>query len=413
MDTRRRNVTSNHRDGRNASRNGQRVSAAQKQRSRQAQSRPRQRSDAYQEELFRQERPSPRGSAPQNRPLSRKKKRKKPLWKRIVKLLIVLLLIAAAFTFYNVKFANLNRDLSGRASLYNISDSAAQMAKNHRIVNVAIFGVDGRDDVEGNRSDSIMIASADFEHGAIKVTSLMRDSYVYINDDYDYDKLNAAYSYGGAELALKTINQNFDTAISDYVTIDFTAMVEMVNAVGGVTINIESEDELYWVNQYLMDVNDKVHTSSPDVPGTGAQLLDGSQALAYCRIRYIGNGDFDRTQRQRAVFEQVLAKAMDLNPVAQYNLLMKVLPYTETSLSTSELIKYASNAMFMSGHEIQQMQMPTDGLVDTGTLDGVSYVFPYTLAENIQAWYQFVYEESYTPSDTAQGISDEIESVWW
>ncbi|MEG0377357.1 MAG: LCP family protein [Eubacterium sp.] len=115
------------------------------------------------------------------------------------------------------------------------------MALKHRIVNIAIFGVDGREDVEGDRSDSMMIASADFEHSKIKVTSLMRDSYVYINKETEYDKLNSAYAIGGPELALKTINQNFDTAITDYVTIDFTSMVEMVNAVGGVTINIESE----------------------------------------------------------------------------------------------------------------------------------------------------------------------------
>ena len=410
MDKRRNNVSSNHRDTR-------RVSAAQKQRIRQAQGRsdaaPRSRTDRNEDELFRQERvPRRRPSEAERRPLPRKRRRKKPLWKKILKVLLILLLIAAAYTFYNVKLANLNRDLSGRASLYNISDNAAQMAGKHRIVNVAIFGVDGREDVEGNRSDSIMIASADFEHGAVKVTSLMRDSYVYINDDYGYDKLNAAYSLGGPELALKTINQNFDTPITDYVTIDFTSMVEMVNAVGGVTIDITSEDELYWVNQYLMDVNDKVKTNSPNVPGTGPQLLDGSQALAYCRVRYVGNGDFDRTQRQRAVFEQVLSKALKLNPIAQYNLMMKVMPYVETSLSTTELIKYASNAMFMSGHEIKQMQMPTDGLVDTGTLDGISYVFPYTLSENIEAWYRFVYETDYTPSDTAQNISDEIESVW-
>lgn len=398
-------------------RNGQRISAADKQRQHQRQ-RPRpvnrQTQHSWEEDAYFRQEDRPRRRPPEDRrPLPKKRKPKKPLGKRLLKLLVILLIAAAAFTFYNVKFANLNSDLRSKAAKYNISDNAAEMASKHRIVNIAVFGVDAREDVEGSRSDSIMIASADFEHGSIKVTSLMRDNYSYINDEYGYDKLNAAYSLGGADLALKTINQNFDTAITDYVTIDFSAMVEMVNAVGGVTINIETEDELYWINQYLMDVNDKVKSNSPDVPGTGSQLLDGSQALAYCRVRYVGNGDFDRTQRQRAVFEQVLSKAMQLNPIAQYRLMMKVLPYTETSLSTSELIEYATNAMFMKGHEIKQMRLPTDGLVDTGMLDGVSYVFPYTLTENIEAWYQFVYETSYTPSDTAQNISDEISYIWW
>lgn len=286
------------------------------------------------------------------------------------------------------------------------------MAQGHRIVNIAVFGIDAREDVEGERSDSMMIVSADYEHGKVKVTSLMRDTYVYINEEYGYDKLNAAYSLGGPDLALKTINQNFDTAITDYVTIDFNSMVEMVNAVGGVTINITSEDELYWLNQYLMDVNDKVGTSSPFVEGTGEQLLDGSQALAYCRIRYVGNGDYERTQRQRNVLEQVMTKAMALNPIQQYNLLTKVMPYVQTSLSFTEILKYAGNAMFMDSKQIEQFRLPTDELVGDGYIDGVSYVFPYTLEDNIRALYQFIYETSYTPSSRAQELSEEINSAW-
>ncbi|MEG1618083.1 MAG: LCP family protein [Eubacterium sp.] len=342
----------------------------------------------------------------------RKRKKKKSFFKKTLIFLLILLLGSTAYAASVIKFSNLNKDLSNKASKYNISSSASNMALNHRIVNIAIFGVDGRSDVEGDRSDSMMIASADFEHNKIKVTSLMRDTYVYINKDTDYDKLNSAYAIGGPDLALKVINQNFDTAITDYVTIDFTSMVEMVNAVGGVTINIGSDDELYWINQYLMDVNDKVKTSSPDVPGTGDQILDGSQALSYCRVRYVGNGDFDRTERQRKVFEQVLQKAMDLNPLAQYNLLNKVMPYTKTSLSFNEILKYAGNAMLMKGHEIQQMRVPTDQYVETGMLYDVSYVFPVTLVDNIKALYQFIYEADYTPSSGAQGISRDIEDVW-
>lgn len=347
-----------------------------------------------------------------NDTLPKKRRKKRGFFKKALILLLVLLIGAGAYAATVIKFGNLNKDLTGKVSQYNISSNATNMALNHRIVNVAIFGVDGRDDVDGSRSDSMMIASADFEHNKLKITSLMRDTYVYINKDYGYDKLNAAYSFGGPNLALKTINQNFDTAITDYVTIDFTAMVAMVNAVGGVTIDIENEDELYWVNQYLMDVNDKVKTNSPFLEGTGAQVVDGSQALAYCRVRYVGNGDFDRTLRQRKVFEQVMAKAVDLNPLEQYSLLTKVMPYVETSLSKTEILKYAGNVMFMKDHAIHQEQIPAEGYVDTGMLGDVSYVFPVTLVDNIKEWYQFVYETDYTPSGTAQDISDEIEYEW-
>jgi LCP family protein required for cell wall assembly len=253
-----------------------------------------------------------------------------------------------------------------------------------------------------------MIATADYEHGKVKVASLMRDTYVYINQKYKYDKINAAYAYGGPSLAIQTINQNYDTAITDYVTIDFNAMVSMVNAVGGVTIDIKSEDELEWVNEYLMDVNDKVGTGSPFLEETGSQLVDGSQALAYCRVRYVGDGDFDRTLRQRLVFEQVLSKALDLSVQDQYNLMMATLPYVKTSLSTTELIKYGANLALMPSKSIEQSRFPTDELVSLNTIDGVSYVVPDTLTDNIKALYQFIYETAYTPSATAEKISDNI-----
>jgi len=346
-------------------------------------------------------------------PLPRKKKKSGGFIKKFLRtiLLIIIFLIAAGFAVNAFFLGNVTSDLKGNLSKYGISDEAANFAKRHKIVNVAVFGVDGRDDVDGDRTDTIMVATADYEHSKVKVASLMRDTYVYIDKKYGYDKLNAAYAYGGADLALQTINQNFDTTITDYVTIDFSAMVSMVNAVGGVTIDIETEEELDWVNEYLMDVNEKVATASPFLEETGSQVVDGSQALAYCRVRYVGDGDFDRTLRQRVVFEQVLSKALDLDLKEQYNLVMATLPYVETSLSTLEMIKYGANLALMPSKDIEQSRFPTDELISLDMLDGVSYVVPNTLVKNIEALYQFVYETTYTPSDTATDISAEIKNA--
>lgn len=324
--------------------------------------------------------------------------------------LLVLVFVGTGFAVNAFFLGTINNDLQGSLKNYGISPEAAAMANQHKIVNVAVFGVDGRDDVEGDRTDTIMIASADYEHSKVKVTSLMRDTYVYVNEKYGYDKLNAAYAFGGPTLALQTINQNFDTAITDYVTIDFSAMVSMVNAVGGVTINIETEEELDWVNDYLMDVNDKVKTNSPELENTGSQVVDGSQALAYCRVRYVGDGDFDRTLRQRAVFEQVLSNAFDLNLMEQYQLLMSTLPYVETSLSTLELIKYTGNLALMPNKQIEQYRLPTDDATALADIDGVSYVVPNTLNDNIKALYTFIDETDYTPSDEASSISTKIKA---
>ncbi|WP_051355591.1 LCP family protein [Acetobacterium malicum] len=342
-----------------------------------------------------------------------KKKKNKGFMKKFLRtiLLIIIFLIATAFAVNAFFLGNVTSDLKGNLSKYGISDEAASFAKQHKIVNVAVFGVDGRDDVDGDRTDTIMVATADYEHSKVKVASLMRDTYVYIDQKYGYDKLNAAYAYGGPDLALQTINQNFDTTITDYVTIDFSAMVSMVNAVGGVTIDIETDEELDWVNEYLMDVNEKVETGSPFLEDTGSQVVDGSQALAYCRVRYVGDGDFDRTLRQRVVFEQVLSKALDLDVKEQYNLVMATLPYVETSLSTMEMLKYGANLALMPSKDIEQSRFPTDDLISLDMLDGVSYVIPNTLAENIEAFYQFIYETPYTPSDAAMEISDEIKDA--
>ncbi|MBC3899940.1 LCP family protein [Acetobacterium malicum] len=346
-------------------------------------------------------------------PMPKKKKKNKGFMKKFLRtiLLIIIFLIATAFAVNAFFLGNVTSDLKGNLSKYGISDEAASFAKQHKIVNVAVFGVDGRDDVDGDRTDTIMVATADYEHSKVKVASLMRDTYVYIDQKYGYDKLNAAYAYGGPDLALQTINQNFDTTITDYVTIDFSAMVSMVNAVGGVTIDIETDEELDWVNEYLMDVNEKVETGSPFLEDTGSQVVDGSQALAYCRVRYVGDGDFDRTLRQRVVFEQVLSKALDLDLKEQYNLVMATLPYVETSLSTMEMLKYGANLALMPSKDIEQSRFPTDDLISLDMLDGVSYVIPNTLAENIEAFYQFIYETPYTPSDAAMEISDEIKDA--
>ncbi len=346
-------------------------------------------------------------------PLPKKKKKSSGFMKKFMRtiLLIIISLMATGFAANAFFLGNVTSDLKGNLSKYGISDEAASFAKHHKIVNIAVFGVDGRDDVDGDRTDTIMVATADYEHSKVKVASLMRDTYVYIDKKYGYDKLNAAYAYGGPDLALQTINQNFDTTITDYVTIDFIAMVSMVNAVGGVTIDIETEEELDWVNEYLMDVNEKVETGSPFLEEIGSQVVDGSQALAYCRVRYVGDGDFDRTLRQRVVFEQVLSKALDLDVKDQYNLVMATLPYVETSLSTMEMLKYGANLALMPSKDIEQSRFPIDELISLDMLDGVSYVIPNTLAENIEAFYQFVYETDYTPSDAAMEISDEIEDA--
>lgn len=261
-------------------------------------------------------------------------------------------------------------------------------------INIAVFGVDGRSDIEGDRTDTIMIVSMDFRNGNIKVTSVMRDLLVQIpetKDTYEsLDKINAAYSYGGPELAVKTLNENFDLNIKDYVIVNFDAMVDTVDALGGVEVNVQNEDVLEWTNKYIDDVNDKVGKADPYLETTGVQTITGVQALAYARNRF-SDDDFYRTERQREVVGQIADKAFNIDMATGISLLGKIYPYIKTTLSISELTTYAKAFLESPDKQFLEFRLPTDTHVTTAMINSVSYVVPKSLADNVIALHAFIY----------------------
>ena len=291
-----------------------------------------------------------------------------------------------------------------------ISLKAATEASGKRIMNVAVFGIDSRSDVAGARSDSIMIVTSDNKHKKIKATSLMRDTYVQI-PGHDYGKLNAAYAYGGPTLALKTINTNFDTAVTDYIVINFNCTIKVVNAVGGVDVDLSSA-EVKVLNDYVDNINRTNNTSAKHVTGSGTKHLNGVQALAYSRIRYVGNGDFGRTQRQRTVMQKVLNKAKKMSLSKQYRLYKTIKPYIKTNMSNARIFKFLFNIALIRNADFQQQQIPDANQLSLGYLKGQSYVFPMSLSENVQTLHRFIYEHTYSPSTRTQDISEHIDTVW-
>ena len=279
-------------------------------------------------------------------------------------------------------------------------------------INIAVFGVDGRSDIEGDRTDTIMIVSMDFRNGNIKVTSVMRDLLVQIpetKDTYErLDKINAAYAYGGPELAVKTLNENFDLNIKDYVIVNFDAMVDTVDALGGVEVNVQNEDVLEWTNKYIDDVNDKVGKADPYLETTGVQTITGVQALAYARNRF-SDDDFYRTERQREVVGQIADKAFNIDMATGISLLSKVYPYIKTTLSISELTTYAKAFLESPDKQFLEFRLPTDTHVTTAMINSVSYVVPNSLADNVIALHAFIYgpvqTTTTTDTTTASGSS--------
>lgn len=239
-----------------------------------------------------------------------------------------------------------------------------------KIVNIALFGVDATDGGVG-RSDATMVATLDPIHNKLKLTSFMRDSYVYI-DGHGQDKLNHAYAFGGPELAIRTLNQNFGLNIENFITVNFSSLPIIIDKLGGVDIEITA-DELNYINGYINDINNKDGRNSSSITTTGVQHLDGVQALAYSRIRYTDGGDYKRTERQRTVLEAIFKK-LTSTPVTSYNsLLNDLLPYVQTNLSATDILSLGTKVISI-GNNLEQDRFPRDGYAQGTMIDGIYYI---------------------------------------
>ena len=301
----------------------------------------------------------------------RKKKKKKSIgYKIFMSVLIILLAIIIIGTGYLLGTLNkldntkLNKDNLG----IKTEEFVDYDTKN--IKNIALFGIDSTDSNSG-RSDSIMIVTIDSKHKKLKVSSIMRDSYVNIEGHGD-DKINHAYAYGGPELAIKTINQNFGLNIENYATVDFSSLPAIIDLLGGVDIEIK-EDELDYINEYINSFNSTEGTNSSNIYGTGVQHLDGIKALAYSRLRYTAGGDYERTHRHRTVLNALFKTLID-RPVTSYpTILSEILPYVQTNLGTSEILSTATNVLSI-GNNLEQDRFPRDEDAVGTSIDGIYYL---------------------------------------
>lgn len=266
------------------------------------------------------------------------------------------------------------------------------------VVNIALFGVDRRSSDEKGRSDSIMIATIDFKNDKLKLTSLMRDLYVPI-DGHGSTKLNHAYAYGGAELAIKTINQNFDTNIRDYVTVDFFALEKIIDLLGGIEIPIKPE-EVEYVNKYMKETASIQKKEAIPLKESGLQHLNGMQAVSYARIRYIG-GDFERTERQRRVLTAMIDKVQKEGNSTIPRLLLNVMPLVETSLTRSDLLSLGYDYIKQQPFSMEQQRFPLDGEWESARINGGWYM-KADLEKLKESITQYIYQDgtSEKPVDT-------------
>ena len=318
---------------------------------------------------------------------SQRRPKKKSIFKiSIITLLSILLVIFIAGGSYSFYLSNrLNKVTLDKNNIGITTESTENLLKYdtyNEIVNIALFGIDAGDNEHG-RSDSIMILTVDPINKKLKLSSLMRDSYVNI-PGYGMDKLNHAFAFGNSVLALQTLNENFNINVENFISTNFTNLPNIINKLGGVNINI-TEEELPLINSYAAS-----RGSTSKVSSSGNQLLNGDLALAYSRIRYTSGGDYERTSRHRTILSAVFDKVINTPSIQFPTLLNDFLPYIETSFSTSDLLKIGATISETGTTKIIEDRFPRDESAKGAMINGVSYV-TFDIEETKSQMQEFIY----------------------
>jgi LCP family protein required for cell wall assembly len=270
------------------------------------------------------------------------------------------------------------------------ADAAAPIVQDQDTFNIVLFGLDTRDPKRftGARSDVMMLLSVDTKNKTIKLTSFMRD--ILIDRGVDgKNRLNTAI-LASPENAVKALSDNFGVQADKYAIINFWALSDVIDALGGVDINVKSA-EISDMNKSIREIN-KLATGgkeAPQVSKAGEQHLNGRQAVAYMRIRHVGNGDFERTQRQRTVLNRLIAEMSDLS-LDEAVKLANILPkYVRTNMSQADILAMATKLYAVKGADVQEMRIPLDKTYKNGNYKGMSILL-IDFAQNRDALKEFL-----------------------
>lgn len=287
----------------------------------------------------------------------------------------------------------------------SISQAVIEKEEETSVTNIAVFGLDRNGDGSNGRSDAMKVLSLDTKNKTAKVTSLQRDTLIYIPGEIqDFDKLNHAYAYGGAKLAMQTINYNFDLDLTRYVTFDFDAIEFIIDTLGGIELEIK-DYELSHANGYIQSAQNKLTQS-------GLQHVNGAQAMGYMRIRY-ADSDYVRMERQTNVMKAIFKKLKEISYTQLLSLLNETLPFIETNLTKDEIISLGMEALKVDLSQIEQYQVPQNGYSDINhsvSYKGYSPLYVLNSYETVvKQLHEGIYGESdYKVSATILQLESEI-----
>ena len=356
-----------------------------------------------------------RSTGPKNKKVTSKKRKARKRRRIILFAVEMVALVVLGVVLWAVMKQTSMQKINVKEEDIVINDTVENNVAMKGYRNIALFGLDARDKNlgKGNRSDTIMIASINLDTGEVKLCSVYRDTYMNLGND-KYSKCNAAYASGGPEQAISMLNMNLDMNITDYVSIGFNGMIDVVNSLGGVEIDIR-EDEIknlndYQASMFSTETKERLTDDYVKVTQPGLQTLNGLQATAYCRIRYTAGDDFKRAERQRTVLLAILEKAKTASVGTLNDTLDKVLPNVATNLDTKEMLSVLKD---LASYKV----VATDGFpFETNRVTGKvgkagSCVIPTSLEDNVVLLHKFFFEqEEYTPSKSVSNYSARVSS---
>lgn len=335
-------------------------------------------------------------------------KRSKKLLLLIGEALLLIILLVAAYFFRLLNKIDYQGLESSEAGINEDLDKTT-IETLGGYTNIALFGLDNDSRSSshqygaGRRSDSIMIASINNRTKQVRLVSVFRDTCLSIGDG-KYRKANAAYMNGGAKQAVQMLNANLDLNITEYVCVDWSALVEVIDALGGLDIKI-TEGERKQINKYKKDIEQVTGQVTPEVTESGAVHLNGTQATAYARIRKLSGDDFKRASRQRIVLQLMLEKAKKADVATLLSIVDALVDDISTSLTTEEILSLAKNVRSYSLESTTGFPFE----LTTKVITGGDSVIPAELTNNVQELHEFLFDnKDYVPSKTVQTISDAI-----
>ena len=333
----------------------------------------------------------------------RKKKQRRRRRKRIILLVLEIIILCVLLV---IAYAVFKLDKLNLTSLNNIDNNGW---KQEGYTNIALFGTDNRaGETEGVRSDCIIVASINNETKEVKLMSVYRDTMLSQSEGH-YDKANAAYALGGPEAAVSMLNRNLDLDITDYVSVNFLAVADVVDLLGGIDLEV-TDEEVVHMNNYCVETSEITEKDyariDPEVAGT--YHLNGVQAVSYCRIRYTSGGDFTRTERQRLVLEKIAEKAKKAKLSTLNNIIDAVLPEVSTSFSSSEIVKLAAGVFDYKIVDNKGFPFELETPESVSGYTG-SYVVAVGLENNVRQAHEFFFpDEEYEPTESLKHISEEL-----